>query len=171
MFYTDGLEQMVVSGCLHFYRKGEENMSENPLLSLPGGKKIFHDLLKFSILDADDENCSAILATSLWNLEKWLEEVVHKRNCWRQLRKPASAVQKEYHYCTGLDWPSILPLSCCWTTPPAAISSGMSMLVGGTSGMSIWGWTTSAFVGHTVAGEVNTKPFSGQKQTLKLTAY
>jgi len=46
-----------------------------------GEKKIFHDLLKFSILDADDENCSAILATSLWNLEKWLEVVVHRRNC------------------------------------------------------------------------------------------
>lgn len=81
MFYIDGLEQMLVNVRLHFYRKREENMSENPLLSLPGGKKIFHDLLKFSILDADDENCSAILATSLWNLEKWLEVVVHRRNC------------------------------------------------------------------------------------------
>lgn len=37
-------------------REKEENMSENPLLSLPGcGGVEFHDLLKFSILDADEQ--------------------------------------------------------------------------------------------------------------------
>lgn len=133
-----------------------------------GGKNIPR-LVKVLNIGCRWPNCSAILATSLWNLEKWLEVVVHRRNCWRQLVKPASAVQKEYHYWTRLHWPSVLPLSCCWTVPPAAISSGMSTLVGGTSGMSIWGWTTSAFVGHPAAGEVNTKPLSGHKQTLKLT--
>lgn len=46
MFYIDGLEQMLVNVRLHFYRKREENMSENPLLSLPGGKKNIPRLVK-----------------------------------------------------------------------------------------------------------------------------
>jgi len=141
--------------------KREENTSENPLLSLlgVGVRGNIPRLVKSSQYWMQmSKNCSAILVTSLWNLEKWLEVVVHERNCWRQLIKPASAVQTQYHCWPGLGWPSLLPPSCRWTMTPAAISSGMSTPVEGTSGMSIWGWTTSAFVGHAGAGEVNTEP-------------
>lgn len=142
-------------------------MSEKPLL-YAWGKKYSLTCSSSQYWMQMSKNCSAILAPSLWNLEKWLEVVVHTRNCWRQLIKPAAAVQTEYQHWTGLDWASLLAPSCRWIVPPAAISSGMSTPVAGTSGASIWGWPTSAFVGHPVAGEVNTKPLSGHKPTLKL---
>lgn len=44
-----------ISQCPYFYRKRGENMSENPLFSLPGRGGIFHNLLKVSVLDADEQ--------------------------------------------------------------------------------------------------------------------
>lgn len=147
-------------------------MSESPL-SAWGRREIFHDSLKFSILDADEQK----LLSNFSNIPTESGKTVRSGSSQEELLETAYKVG----ICSSKRIP--LPASAGPAQPPSSLRPAAGprrqqqfplecpLPVEGTSGPSIWGWTTSAFVGHSAAGEVNTKPLSGHKQTLKLTVY
>lgn len=98
------------------------------VLSLPGGgREIFHDSLKFSILDADEQK----LLSNFSNIPMESGKMVRSGSSQEELLETAYKVgicSSKKNTTTGLGWTgptSFFPPSCRWTTPPAAISSGM----------------------------------------------